>query len=35
MRHFQPEPPGQIEACNRRDDDCDGQVDEELLNCPK
>jgi hypothetical protein len=27
--------PGQIEACNRRDDDCDGQVDEELLNCPK
>ncbi len=26
--------PGQIEACNRRDDNCNGRVDEELLNCP-
>ena len=26
--------PGQVEACNRRDDNCNGQIDEGLLNCP-
>jgi hypothetical protein len=26
--------PHQIEACNGRDDNCNGSVDEELLNCP-
>jgi hypothetical protein len=26
--------PQQIEVCNGRDDNCDGNVDEELLNCP-
>ncbi len=26
--------PQQIEVCNGRDDNCDGDVDEDLLNCP-
>lgn len=26
--------PRSVEACNNRDDNCDGWIDEELLNCP-